>query len=31
VEPLATESYLGPLHFSSEHAYSEVFLRFVLN
>lgn len=31
VEPLATESYLCPLHFSSEHAYSKVFFRFLLN
>ena len=31
MEPLATESYLGPLHFSSKHAYSVAFLRFVLN
>ena len=26
VEPLATESYLGPLHFSHKHAYSKDFI-----
>jgi hypothetical protein len=31
VEPLATESYLSPLHFSCKHAYSVACLRFVLN
>ena len=31
VEPLETESYLSPLHFSCKHAYSVAFLRFVMN
>jgi hypothetical protein len=30
VEPLSTESYLGPLHFSSKHSYSVAFTGFVL-
>ena len=30
VEPLATESYLGPLHFSCKHDYSKDFVGFLL-
>ena len=30
VEPLSTESYRGPLQFSTKHAYSADFIRFVL-